>query len=299
MSTSMLTSFFLRLFLSLMYKSSFADRIIAMEKKNAILACWDYDLHGLSQGYNDLFGKLSLKSPRNLELIRIGSNFDGGYVMANSFDDIETVISLGVGNNVDAELYFAKIGKSVLLYDGTVKRLPKNHKNFLFKSQNVYGKAMPSDSSYKWVNIDQELELIMGHQKEKVSLEVNRNTINAILMVDIEGFEYDVLLSIPSRFMERFQQITVEFHGLHQNLCRPANPLLQTILKLMETHELISVHGNNFGGCINYKEQDFPDVIETTWINRLFAQTEPTTNSLDTRLYAPNNPRQKEIFLKW
>ena len=53
----------------------------------------------------DLF---KIKIPKNIELIRAGSNNDGGYVVPDILDEIKYCYSAGVGKNISFEKFLLK-----------------------------------------------------------------------------------------------------------------------------------------------------------------------------------------------
>ena len=51
----------------------------------------------------NLLKLLKIKIPKNIELIRIGSNNDGGYLVPDIIHEISSCFSAGIGNNISFE----------------------------------------------------------------------------------------------------------------------------------------------------------------------------------------------------
>lgn len=291
--------FVLRIFRALMYRSKFADRISALETRTQLLEIWNFDLNLMKINYEKVLKLLQLHKVNEIPLLRIGSKNDGGYVLANSFESIEFVVSLGVGSNVESEIYFADLNKKVYLFDGTIKKLPRKHENFRWESVNVYGKNPGPNSSVEWKSFNEVLIEVF----EDINLPIRKKTLDskadAVLMMDIEGSEYDVLLNLKSEYLSRFQQVSIEFHSVHRELRENQDRLERCLSKLNQSHILIAAHGNNFGGYVSLNGQDYPDVLELSWLKKGVGTFAKVPNSLLGNLSNPNNPRNRELQLEW
>ena len=63
-----------------------------------------------------------------------------------------------------------------------------------------------------------------------------------MLLIDIEGSEYEAILDIDEKYLVKCLQITVEFHNVFSELNNENSRLTECIKKLKKTHEIISVH---------------------------------------------------------
>jgi len=288
---------FHKVFISLMYRTQFAQRISTLEKRIALYDQSFFEGSKLFEKYYELLNFLEVKIPVDGQLIRVGPDSDSGYILFNNFSDVDSVISLGVGRNVDTELYFAELGIEIFLFDGTVKSLPKNHERFNFSPRNVYGSRLLSLGSKNFVLLNdiimQQLKLFNGFEETK------GNRPQYLLLIDIEGSEYDVILNTETEYLELCQQITVEFHDIFKKINNGMQEVYDCIAKLNKTHELISIHGNNFGGFIHLNGNDYPDVLETTWLRKDLVKFKKGKNSLSHDLNKPNNPGAKDLKLEW
>jgi hypothetical protein len=291
--------FILRIFRALMYRSKFADRISALEMRAQLLEIWNFDLNLMKINYEKFLKRLQLHKVNEIPLLRIGSKYDGGYVLANSFEGIKFVVSLGVGSNVESEIYFADLNKKIFLFDGTIKKLPRKHENFQYERVNVYGINPGPNSSVQWKSFNKVLNDIFEDIKSAYQESVSNTKADAVLMIDIEGSEYDVLLDLKREYLSRFQQVTIEFHNLHRELRENQNRLERCLSKLNHSHMLIAAHGNNFGGYLSLDGQDYPDVLELSWLKKGIGTFAKVPNSLLGISSNPNNPRNRELQLEW
>ena len=134
----------------------------------------------------------------NAPKVRLGSPNDGGYVMIDDFEGIDTAFSFGIEQNVDWDLEAVERGLQVYQFDGTVDGPPVDNPNFHFEKKMI----MPwtSDSTE---NIE---TLVARHDK-------GLKKPNIILKIDIEHGEWPVFEATTTHAISRFSQIIAEFHG--------------------------------------------------------------------------------------
>jgi hypothetical protein len=296
-------TFIIKFFNYIFGKTKYKSKISSLEKDLSILKCLlDYEL--IKNKYEELFKIIALKSPLMINLIRCGSMNDGGYVIADNLDSTNQVLSFGVGSNFDFESDLAKKGKVIYMFDGTLKNTPKNTLNVNFINKNVYGssfieseKLKPNrNDNYLHINDIFSKNLIRDAAGKLVALNLDSDIL---LKMDIEGAEYDAITSLEKFYFDSFSQIVIEFHDIYRNLFQGENKLIKSIAILNKTHELISIHGNNFGAYLTFNGNDYPDVIETTWLRKDLANFENSENHFNSKLAAPNNPGAREIVFHW
>lgn len=278
-----------RLYLSFFFRSGYALRVSRIEK-NIDLLFTLIDKVAIIDRYNEFLSILQVKAPENIEMKNFGPKNDGSYVLADDFILSKTVISLGVGKNIDLELSLANLGLDVYLCDGTVPKLPVEHKKFHFVSKNVYGKSNSIDANIQSISINKlfsDIQDKLGPSTENV------------LLIDIEGSEYDVIEHIDLQYLISCRQITIEFHAIFENLVSNNFKFLELMKKLLKYFELVSVHGNNFGAYLSEGNQDYADVIETTWIRKDIDVFKPGKNKFNVDLCNPNNPKERDLNLVW
>jgi len=218
----------------------------------------------------------------SVNLVRVGSSHDGGYVLAKLFSEQQSVISLGIGSNSDFEMAISKYVSKVFCFDGSIRDLPQQNLKLEFEKKHV--KKVASKSSTSLANILQGI-------KEN----------HLILKIDIEGAEWEVLESTPQSDLMRFDQIVGEFHGFTENRSGQVGlkKKVQILEKLLENFEIINLHPNNWGSYRIIKGTPVPDVIEFTFINKNLLNSKNFSKS--SKFYStqnsPCNPEKFEYHL--
>ena len=192
--------------------------------------------------------------------LRLGEIGDGGYVFGEVNTEYDCYISAGVSNEESFSRDFINKynmkKENNFAFDGTIVDYPYNYTSEItFIKKNI--------NSYDDVHNTNLFFLI-----EKYN--------NIFLKMDIEGGEYPWLLSINEEQLNKFKQITIEFHGINDDTwgCSYDNKI-KCFEKLANTHYLIHVHGNNYAGVTN----NIPDVIELTYVNKNYFDSIPNVNT--------------------
>ena len=207
-------------------------------------------------------------------LIRVGPNIDGGYVLDKRvINKIETIITCGLNDDWEFEKDFLKINPycQILAYDHTVN---KNFWKDRFKNDLISFFLLQKLSVKKILDIFKYIDYINFFKKKnkhyikKVVLnksnkkqisikKILHNKKNILLKIDIEGDEYKILNTIDKNF-NKINLLIIEFHNIHQNINKIKKFLIKSKLKL------IHIHGNNFAGVNKNKD---PNVVEMTFLN--------------------------------
>jgi hypothetical protein len=224
-----------------------------------------------------------------LTKVRIGNKSDGGYIVAKELLEREKfVLSYGVGNTPEAvsfDLHLASEGYTIFMFDGTIKRLPLHHSNFVFINENVASN-----------NIERHLT--------QCNIK-NSNLVTA--KIDIEGCEYELFENCNSKVFDQCCQLIVEFHDLlpinfpgYVSLIpfKEDMPRKIKILKrILISYEIFHLHGNNF----SYSNLDIPNVIEITFVRKDLIKRKkiesipyPIIN-----LDFPCNAKREDLILQW
>lgn len=191
------------------------------------------------------------------ELIRLGSAGDGGYLVPADLENIDVLISPGVGFKSNFELECAKKGMEVHLIDASVKGPMITHPNFRFHP------------------------LFLGMGKDEITLEqfILQNKIHEIsgdwmLQMDIEGSEWETLIQLPSQLLNRFRILVIEFHHLDNLFNKPFFKLIKKIFeKLLATHEVVHLHPNNVFKSKEVLGIEIPRYMEFTFLRKDRIQT--------------------------
>lgn len=217
---------------------------IAMEKKYADVS---------QENYSNLLRLIAPREREGVNLIRIGSVSDGGYVVHNDFSLDDILVSLGIGDNSDFEYELSSKVETIKAYDHTVKQIPRNSVNIDFYRLGVKAKAEE------------------GFVTLRTIIEQIPSTHDLILKIDIEGWEWEVLDGLTDEELLRFRQIIGEFHDFHD--VGKLESIEGVIRRLASNFTVINSHANNWGKYDLVKSIAVPDVVEITWLRNNFSSS--------------------------
>lgn len=204
-------------------------------------------------GFSELQLMLDNLQPQATQkpLIRLGPKGDGGYLVPDDLDDINACFSPGVSDISGFEKDCADRGMKVFLADQSVDQPAETHE--LFKFTKKYIGLINNDDFMTmddWVansSIDPEKDLL--------------------LQMDIEGFEYEVLLGMSNQLMNRFRIMVIEFHGLDELWNKPFFGIVSRVFdKITKTHTCVHNHPNNCCGSLRLGNIEIPTVTEITFM---------------------------------
>lgn len=221
------------------------------------------------------------------DLIRMGKDWDGGYIIsASSVDDATGMLSFGVNNDwsFDQEWRHQKPHDRIHAYDGTIS--PGRFEPILQASyQHFFG----GQAEHFPVNVG--VTSCVGQSSlQDVMIRMNRDRV--FLKMDIEGGEWQLTDAI----LAHAGQITgavIEFHNTHslrQLFCA-------TIRRYQERFHVIHIHPNTSCG---YAQDNFPTVVELSFLNRdLWSGTDRRLECHIPELDQPNLPNTQDVALYW
>jgi len=228
---------------------------------------------------------LSLLRPsaaQGVAKVRIGRDFDGGYVMLDDFAGIATALSLGISDDVSWDSDIAERGIRVLQFDQTIDAPPVELPLFEFERLRI----SPFDESGS-VSVGTILRTRVSEAGDTL-----------LLKMDIEGAEWDIYLGIDNDDLCRFKQIVCEFHELDRLSEEAfADRARRVFEKLTSTHFVCHVHGNNCANFANVANVPVPQSLEITFASRAYYDPEPTAETFPTMLDRPNEPGRADLYL--
>jgi Methyltransferase FkbM domain len=217
-------------------------------------------------------------------MIRVGRDFDGGYVMVNHKLENSICYSLGISDDDSWDRDMANLGCHVYQYDHTIKEFPSKHPNF--HSFKIGICALNSDLDY----LDTIPNLLKknNHDSEK----------DLILKMDIEGCEWDIFEEIGEDILNQFSQIVVEMHNfLDSHHGHIIDKYIRILNKLIKQHQIVHIHANNCGpfGLVN--GVPMADTYEITLARKRDHDFEDCKKLFPTALDMPCEPRRPDYFL--
>ena len=190
----------------------------------------------------------------NLSLLRLGCKNDGGYLIPNDLSGINYCFSPGVDTQAEFELDCANLGMKVFLADASVESPPLEHNNFIFTK-----KYIGASNSDNFITID-----------HWVNNSISKLLSDDILIqMDIEGYEYEVILNMSEALINRTRIFIVEFHNLQHIWNKQFFQIINSAInKILQNHLCVHIHPNNCCGLTKIQGIDFPKVLEVTFIRK-------------------------------
>ena len=229
----------------------------------------------------------SLRPKTNgVNLIRIGGAGDGGYLLPDDFVGIEECFSPG----------------SNLLWNFERELSERFHiKSFICDSIDQKPRDLTENQDFTeaWVGpaTDESSTISLSDWIEIKS----PGDSDLILQMDIEGAEFQTLLSVSTKLLNRFRIIVIEFHFLEALKNRWAFNLMYTPIfsKLLENFDVVHLHPNNCCGTWTVGDLEFPRIIEVTFHRKDRAISDLKNADIKNQLDYPCVPSNKELRIEW
>lgn len=184
------------------------------------------------------------------ELIRLGPESDGGYLIPDDLAGIEACFSPGVDVVSGFEKDCAALGMKVFLADRSIDQPTESSSLFHFTKKYV-GVTTNDD----FMTID-----------DWVASSLPGSNTDLMLQIDIEGYEYETFLGVSDGLMRRFRIIVAEFHYLDQLWSRPFFRLASRMFeKILQTHTCVHIHPNNGFRPLKKGGLTIPPITEFTF----------------------------------
>jgi hypothetical protein len=257
----------------------FRDRIVAP----ADLPDFSYtDVEEVQAPALRVLRALTPRKAVGLEKIRVGRDFDGGYVMLDDFAGIRAAYSLGIGDDVSWDIDVADRGIDLYQYDHTIDSMPRWHPRFHWYQYGI--SASPSE---RFVTLPRALA-DHGHSEQD----------ELLLKCDIEGAEWAVLAAMKPEELRPFRQIVMELHGF-QMLDRPdfRARAERAVATLTANHTVVHVHANNNSAYSIVGAVPVPAAMEITLVRSDAASLVPNDQTFPTSLDMPSNPHRADFCL--
>lgn len=204
------------------------------------------------QERDDVTALLDMFAPKycGQDLVRMGPELDGGYLLPDDLDGIVAMYSPGVSDTLGFDLEIAQKGIPCFLADGTVEQPANMHPNMQFEKMMIGdGPAETFMTLESWV--------------ERTAPEGG----DLILQMDIEGAEYDVLNSTSPALLQRFRIIVLELHQLDRYLLGEKREVLSNFMnRLLANHSICHLHANTVTPPVTILNRQVPPLLELTFI---------------------------------
>ncbi len=236
-----------------------------------------------SKKINDLI-KLFKPFDVGIDLIRIGSKNDGGYLVPNIIKNVKYCFSPGVGKSSNFEKDLEKFNIKSFVADNTVSKTPIKLSNFDFDKKNIH--------SYNFKNkININTWIYSKIKKEKLK--------KSIFQIDIEGHEHELIFSISEELLSKIKIMIIEFHGLELMGNEFYNNILKSTLEKLNLYFTpVHIHPNNSSDIHSIGKIKVPSALEVTFLNKKFCKKKNKIKKLPHYLDRKNIIKRKDIYLK-
>ena len=202
--------------------------------------------------------------PSPKQLIRLGGDHDGSYLLPDDLVGIEACFSPGVANRKFFEDELArnyKIKSFMCDYNSDISKFDTA---LIDKYQTFDKRFLGNKRSDEFISLTNWVKKYSPNTQSDL-----------MLQMDIEGNEYSNILSTSEDIIKRFRIIIVELHFL--NVFKDINPnnlgittdiINKTLDKLNLNHSCVHAHPNNFRPEFydNESQLNIPYVIEVTFL---------------------------------
>jgi hypothetical protein len=213
--------------------------------------------------------------------VRIGRDFDGGYVAIDSIlKQSDVVLSYGVADDISFEedllMKYENINK-IYTSDCSVEGLPESKlaanllQKFVF-SKTCIGKK---NTSGLYKSDGNEVFKSLEEQIKENSLQDSK----IFIKMDIEGGEYSAFDEISEDVWSKITGIVVETHWI--NDVANQKKFIKLISELNKNFVLINIHGNNHAPLVVFADysnnlleldKNLPAVIELSYISKKYVK---------------------------
>lgn len=218
-----------------------------------------------------------------IELIRVGGDNDGGYLLPNDMAGIDYCFSAGVGGIASFELDCLGRGIPSFLADYSVNGPPIELEGCEFTK-----KFIGAVNNDQFMTLDQWVARCPRGERDS----------ELILQMDIEGAEYESLLATTNETLTKFRIMVVEFHHLEslrdQGFCRVVLSILE---KIRGNFEVVHIHPNNSRRTRCISGMNIPEVFEATFLRRDRVRSLKPVTHLPHPLDQPNQPQKADVTL--
>jgi len=190
----------------------------------------------------------------NIDLLRIGAQEDGGYLIPDDLEGIEACFSPGVDQIASFESDLLKYGIPSHLADLSVDGPPKG-----IVAASFIKKFIGANNSDDYISLEKWIEIS----------EFSKSSGDLLLQMDIEGSEYESLLSAPDTILNRFRIITIEFHNIETwGQSHFLSIVEATFDKLLSLFYVVHNHPNNAMGIVDLNGFLAPRLFEITLLRK-------------------------------
>jgi len=236
----------------------------------------------------DVIKLLARLSPQDngYSLIRVGGPGDGGYLIPDDLLGVTELFSPGSNKLSNFEREAAERWQIKSYICDSIEERPKDLSNF-------------QDFTAAWVGpyTDGEKLISLAEWIEEKS----QTSGDLMLQMDIEGAEFQTLMSVSTALIKRFRIIVIELHFLEALKNRWAFEQIYSPFfnKLLSNFDVVHAHPNNCCGVWNYGAVEYPRLIELTLHRKDRGKCLTPRKSSKNELDQPCVPLNRDLSLEF
>jgi Methyltransferase FkbM domain len=217
----------------------------------------------------------------NHDLIRLGGDTDGGYLVPNDIEGIDVCFSPGVSQVAAFEEDLTKRGIQCFLADYSVDSPPVENDLFDFEK-----KYLGPFESGNFMTLESWIKIKAPTRSD------------FILQMDIEGAEYGVLFDTSPETLRKFRVLVVEFHRLDALCDKMGYELISLVFaKILKDFAVVHIHPNNCAEPVHFQGLAIPPVMEFTFLRKDRINARAPATSFPHELDRANVPSNKDFAL--
>lgn len=230
----------------------------------------------------NLFSMMRPLAMRTHTKVRLGNEYDGGYVVPSAALDCDAVVSIGVGPDVSFDLALAQRGAKIIQFDHTVEGLPMQHPSFRFFKQG-WGPRTEGDF----------LSLA------DITSRLDPGSRRKMLKFDIEGGEYEAFEALTPEDLLPFEVICCELHDFSRLADEAFFGQVKHLLScLYQNHAPVHLHANNYQSFVLIEGVPIPQVLELSYLRRdLDSFNGYSHDPIPGPLDRPNHPLRPDLCM--
>lgn len=227
------------------------------------------------------FFKLIRPIKTKFELIRLGGESDGGYLIPDDLEGVKNCFSPGVSLESFFEDDLSNLDIKSYMADYSVERPEIENEKFDFIK-----KYIGFDHNENFITLENWIKA-----KENLDKEM-------LLQMDIEGGEYDVIFDTSHEILSKFRIIVIEFHEFHRILNPYSFPFIESCFnKLLKNFHIVHIHPNNNGEVIRSNQFEIPTLMEFTFLRKDRVSSFSYETTFPNKLDKKNVQHKDEIIL--
>ena len=217
-----------------------------------------------------------------IELVRLGPDGDGGYLVPDDLDGIEYALSPGVSDESGFEAALAARGIRVFLADYSVDGPAESNPLFDFDKKSVGC-------------LENEQFLTLDGWKQARAPEYRGDLL---VRMDIEGGEFETIMNLSPALLRQIRIFIIEFHYLHQLWNKPwFRQVSRVFEKLLGSHTVVHIHPNNCCGSFTSRGLTLPRIAEFTFLRNDRVKTRRYRSDFPHALDRENVPGKRPLVL--